>query len=466
MVRTGGPVTFRIQLVGAALVLMAASCTSSAPEPSAVAEPASVPAVGTLSEPPIAVRSVGPEVSASAMADLLQNQLRSVATPFREQLNLDTVRLVGESGDVRAAWLLVDVLRFIQAGPESVALSESLAELTGLELDPFAPGVWVEVTNQLIIWDVPSPDNHRELKKELYGQHEPFWRELFGDDTADVDWRMVTWGGVAPDQRQLDDIAPCRCIPALDHPATTSADDGEWYPDQRIVFGVVINGAARAYPRHMMEVHELVNDTLGGSEIAIPYCTLCGSAQVFLAGEGDDRLVLRTSGLLQRSNKIMFDLKSSSYFDTFTGKAISGELQGLILEQLPIVTATWGEWKAAHPDTTILAEDGGIGRAYDEDPLNGRDLGGPIFPVGPIDARLKPQEQVLGVFLEGQAFAFPVVEARLSLQAGDQLTIEGITLSLDGDGIVARSGGQQLVTHQAFWFAWSQFHPSTLLWVP
>jgi hypothetical protein len=106
--------------------------------------------------------------------------------------------------------------------------------------------------------------------------------------------------------------------------------------------------------------------------LGIPYCTLCGSAQAYrtddavTAGGADEVPVLRTSGLLSRSNKVMYDLRTESVFDTFTGAAVSGPLQdaGVVLEETTVVRTTWGEWKAAHPDTTIIAEDGGVGRSY------------------------------------------------------------------------------------------------------
>jgi hypothetical protein len=45
--------------------------------------------------------------------------------------------------------------------------------------------------------------------------------------------------------------------------------------------------------------------------------------------------VLRTSGLLSRSNKVMYDLNTESIMDTFTGVALSGPLQdaAVTLEQ-------------------------------------------------------------------------------------------------------------------------------------
>jgi hypothetical protein len=61
----------------------------------------------------------------------------------------------------------------------------------------------------------------------------------------------------------------------------------------------------------------------------------------------------------------MYDLDSASVFDTFTGAAVSGALReaGVVLDEVTTVRSTWGEWKAAHPGTSIIAEAGGIGRS-------------------------------------------------------------------------------------------------------
>ena len=181
----------------------------------------------------------------------------------------------------------------------------------------------------------------------------------------------MSWGGVSIDDRPLGATELCErgCIPALDDPILTQAANGDWYPDERIVFGLVIDTDVVALPRNIMEIHEMVNMTVGGRRLGIPYCTLCGSAQAYYTDSvpvGVSVPVLRTSGLLVRSNKVMYDLETSSVFDTFTGRALSGPLQdaGIVLEQATVVVTTWGDWKAAHPMTRIVARDGGIGRTY------------------------------------------------------------------------------------------------------
>lgn len=389
------------------------------------------------------------------------------------QADLD---IISASGDARLGWILADLLRFFQgADVAGFALEDAFETLTGSEVDGSQP--WNSTTNQMIAWDIPAPPDYLEVKRSIFTLIEPGWEPLFDDD-ADVDWRHVSWGGVLIDNRSLGDPAPCArgCIPALDDPAVTFAPGGDWYPDDAIVFGVVINGEARAYPQNIMQVHEMVNDTLGGRRIAIPYCTLCGSAQAYFTDElttdeydvdGFTEPVFRTSGLLIRSNKMMYELGTTSLIDTFLGNATSGPLldEGVVFNQAGVVTSTWAEWKIAHPDTTIVAEDGGIGRSYPADPLRGRDDNGPIFPIGDIDPRLPVQEAVLGIETpSGTPVAIHVASARQLLLSGSELVIDGVTIELAGTGIRAVVDGEDVGAHEAFWFAWSQFEPSTQLW--
>lgn len=382
---------------------------------------------------------------------------------------------VASHDEVRIAWILADVLRFVNA-PDVVAdIGARLQNLLGEDAFSGAgPDLWKNVTNLLIAWDVPAFAEYREYKGRLFTLVEPKWEPFFSDPEATIDWRWLSWGGVFIDDRPLGDTAPCPrgCIPALDDPVVTPASEGDWYPDDAVVFGVTVNGESRAYPKNQMEVHEMVNDTLGGRRIGMPYCTLCGSAQAYLTDQVPEDAttpVLRTSGLLSRSNKVMYDLNTGSVFDTFAGEALSGPLRekGVRLAQTTVVSSTWGAWKEAHPDTTILAADGGLGRSYPDDPLRGRDDQGPIFPVGDVDPRLAVQEQVVGVELaDGTTIAFSRDAALLAIRAGEEVSAAGVRLVQDGDGLraVSMSDGSAISSHQAFWFAWSQFHPDTILW--
>lgn len=133
------------------------------------------------------------------------------------------------------------------------------------------------------------------------------------------------------------------------------------------------------------------------------------------------------------------------------------------------VRSTWGEGRTAHPNTRIIAEDGGIGRSYQLDPLGGRDDNGPIFPIGDADARLDVQELVVGVIAgDGTPIAFPSGQASAIIAARAAVELGGVRLESVGDGFraVDAATGDERAAHEAFWLACSQFHPDTELFVP
>lgn len=409
-----------------------------------------------------------PAFASGPLAAKVRDAVLRVAPSLRERrFPSAAVQIIAASGDARMAWYLHDLMRFVTR--DTVAeLFKAFETLTGAALPP---GSFTAMGDRVLAWNLPAPPGYREMKRDLFLLIEPRWRPFFADADSAIDWRLVGWGGVFIDDRPdatAGQICPRGCIPALDQPAVTDAAGGAWYPDSEPVFGIVIAGEARAYPKNVMEVHEMVNDTLGGRAIAIPYCTLCLSAQAYFTDNVDGfKPLLRTSGLLSRSNKFMYDVRTWSAVDTFTGKAISGPLRdaGITLKQATVVTSSWRAWRAAHPKTTIIAQDGGIGRTYPRDPLGGRDADGPIFPVGNVDPRLGVHDVVLGVMAaDGTPIAFPRAAARLALNAGEQVAMRGVSVRPDGDGLRAFIGAAQTPSHEAFWFAWSQFRPSTLLW--
>ncbi len=389
-----------------------------------------------------------------------------VRTSEWDEAQLDALLVIGESGDVRVAWILSDLIRFTTDPGLNAFLSTAAIELMGLDID--VRHSWRSITDHLIAWDVAAPPGYLKVKRGIYTLIVPQWERIF--QPGDIDWRHLTWGGVGIDDRAFGTTdEPCHCIPAADNPEVTDVDGAGWLEDDDVVFGVVVGGESRAYPRRIMEVREMVNDTLGGRDLGIPYCTLCGSAQAYFTDEmpeGVERPVLRTSGLLIRSNKVMYDLNTFSVFDTFRGNAVTGPLaeRGIVLGQAGVVTTTWGQWRAAHPETTVLVERLALG--HDFDFRNGRDANGPIFPIGDVDERLPVQEDVLGLLTEsGKAVAFPVQTALEALARGETVAFENVRLVLDGGGVRAVDAeGDDLGGHQAFWFAWSQFHPDTELW--
>ncbi|AKS44818.1 Protein of unknown function [Octadecabacter temperatus] len=370
------------------------------------------------------------------------------------------------SEDPRVVWILTDMLRFTwrpEFGAQLIDASTTLMGIDRLEIQHSS-----ELIDYMMAWDMPPYPDYLDNKRAVFTNYIDGWEDIFVE--GDIDWHLVQWGGVNIDARPFGRTdEPCNCIPAADDPEVSTAQEATWLSDDAIVFGITINGESRAYPRRIMEVREMVNDTLGGRDLGIPYCTLCGAMQAYFTDElpvGVERPVLRTSGLLIRSNKVMYDITSGSVFDTFLGHAVTGPLADidLQLDQATVITTDWGTWKETHPDTTVLVESLALGRDFDF--RNGRDANGPIFPVGDVDPRLPVQEDVIGVLTaSGTPVAFQRSTAMVALQNGQTIAFENVHLELDAGGIRAVGDqGEDVGSHQAFWFAWSQFHPETELW--
>lgn len=455
MVHVGPMKKLRIALLAAAMAVLSS--------PVFAQEPAPLPdyVIEAFGTPPDIPQGPLPQDVAAAIDQVL---IFSVSQAFWREGETEAFETLAASDDPRVAWVLADMMRFAWRPEFSVSLADVGTELLGI--DPPRVDARNTMIDHMLAWDVPAYPGYLSDKRTVFTNYLPGLELIFVE--GDIAWEQVSWGGVGIDARpfgQTDQL--CSCIPAADDPEVSTAADAEWLSDDAIVFGIELNGEARAYPRRIMEIREMVNDTLGGRDLAIPYCTLCGAAQAFFTDDmpdGVERPVMRTSGLLSRSNKVMFDIVTYSVFDTFRGIGVTGPLQGLALEQANVITTTWGEWRTQHPDTTVLIEELALGRDWDL--RNTRDADGPIFPVGDVDPRLSVQEDIIGVITaSGQPVAFPRSTAFAALTAGAEVGVEEIRLELYAGGIRAvAQDGTPVGSHQAFWFAWSQFHPDTELW--
>ena len=154
-------------------------------------------------------------------------------------------------------------------------------------------------------------------------------------------------------------------IPSIDSPSFESVDEiGGRLDDGDPVFGVVIDGDARAYPQSILVYHEIVNDEVGGEPVAVTYCPLTGTAMGFSRGDVE----FGVSGDLVNSNLIMYDREGDSRWPQMVATAIAGPLAGASLEEVPVHWSTWGRWRAAYPDSRVLTDETGYVRDYGRDP--------------------------------------------------------------------------------------------------
>ena len=163
-------------------------------------------------------------------------------------------------------------------------------------------------------------------------------------------------------------------IPAVDEPRYTSTEDaGEWLDPDEPVIAVVIGGEARAYPLQILIWHEIANDSLGGTPIAVTFCPLCNSAIVFDRRLDGEVLDFGTTGRLRLSDLVMYDRQTETWWQQLTGTGLIGEHAGRELVRLPAAIVSWHDFRTAFPDATVLSRATGHSRPYGSNPYAGYD---------------------------------------------------------------------------------------------
>lgn len=241
----------------------------------------------------------------------------------------------------------------------------------------------------------------------------------------------IVWGGAAA----------ATGIPTLTNPNLVSAEQANYLAGNERVFGVSINGDARAYPYRIMDWHEMLNDVVGGVPVTLAYCTLCGSGILFdskpegtheLAGTP---LTFGSSGLLYRSNKLMYDQATNSLWNQFTGEPAVGTLarSDLKLTARPLVTTTWKQWRALHPKTRVLDINTGHDRNYHPsgpyaDYFASPDL---LFPAAADSAQGKAKAELYVLRISGSEKSWPLKQFKGGAVINDQ--VGALKLILVGD---------------------------------
>jgi uncharacterized protein DUF3179 len=419
--------------------------------------------------------------------DLLEAQndvLYGVPSKF-----FDALETIHQRGNPDMAAGLIQALKFANSAG-AAPIVDVLTELTGADAGQtwFDWMLWQEQHPEI----VPHP-SFTSVKRELFLRIDPNFEvflkpEHLQREKMKIRLEEITWGGVRKDG-----------IPSLDHPAMIKAAKATYLKADDLVFGVSINGDARAYPLRIMGWHEMFNEVIGGVPVALAYCTLCGSGILFetdVAGR-DTPLVFGSSGFLYRSNKLMFDRETHSLWNQFTGRPVSGPLveSGIELAQRPVVITSWENWQRENPETKVLSEMTGHNRDYGsgvvyKDYFASEDL---MFPTQVDEAEHKQKDYVFGVRKYGGAKAWPLSAFDSTKVLNDGMLDTNLVLIGDaktrtvrayeradflfqqdgaaltsGDGRVWQIGeddltsddGQKLARvagHIAYWFAWNGY---------
>ncbi|MGF1560658.1 MAG: DUF3179 domain-containing protein [Geminicoccaceae bacterium] len=403
-----------------------------------------------------------------------------------EDVRSDALAYFERRGQPDALPALIQARRF--ASQDQSALQDVMVKLAGED-----PGEsWFDWMRWLQAHPEIEPfDGFDALKASLYARIDPdFVLFLHPGVAHEIRLEEVVWGGVHKDG-----------IPALTNPRLIEASAAQYLQDDELVFGIEINGDARAYPLRIMDWHEMFNDVIGGAPVSLAYCTLCGSGILFeTTVEGRDApFIFGSSGFLYRSNKLMYDQATHSLWNQFTGRPVVGPLtgSGIELKTRPVVITSWGAWREDHPDTRVLSLDTGHPRDYRPGRPYGDYFASPelMFPALVSDESLEPKDYVFalrgstsehawplsrfegGAVINDRAGVVPLVligdAATRSVRAyrrpeetvfrpgvaDGTLELGGEVWQISEEALIGPNGQAlaRLPGHVAYWFAWSGY---------
>lgn len=436
--------------------------------------------------------------------------------------------LSGDSGDRDAALerilmakderfiaVLIELLRAAQIGLIPIAdfpvITEALESLSGESFGRDWPA-WIEWYGRS---DLVPPPGFTSWKGRLLSRIDPRFAEFLKDEFPSlIRTEEIQWGGVAVDG-----------IPALNNPEMMEPNQAEYLEPGEPIFGIALNGDARAYPLRIMDWHEMANDVIGGVPVSLAYCTLCGAGIAFDGRARDgNTYTFGSSGFLFRSNKLMYDRETRTLWNQLTGEPVLGELvdSDMRLSILPLVLTTWSDWLEQHPETKVLSINTGHERPYEPGAAYGDYFSdeGTMFPVWQRSDELPAKSRIYALYLEGvpKAYALdrladeevvndvlgdiPIVlvaqrgtveveglnqrvgpvnydsggEVRVyergehsfsrGIRADTLLDQDGSSWEISEDALLGpdRKAFNRVNGHLAYWFGWFAFFPNTLIY--
>jgi len=219
-------------------------------------------------------------------------------------------------------------------------------------------------------------------------------------------------------------------IPSIDSPRFERLNSGTvtgWATrigNAEPVISLVIRDDARAYPLSILIWHEIVNDIVGGTPVAVTYCPLCNSSLAFERTVEDRVLDFGTTGKLRNSDLVMYDRQSESWWQQFGGDAIVGIMSGKRLHLVPSRLESFGRFRERFPQGKVLIPNEPRARNYGRNPYVGYDASGqqPFLYDGSLPHGIDPMERVVAIETRPgyhEAWSLPLLKERGAIESGD-----------------------------------------------
>lgn len=286
--------------------------------------------------------------------------------------------------------------------------------------------------------------------------------------------------------------------PAMTNPDVLTVDEvarlneetrGNYLVSDDVVIGVVVGDVARAYPISVLNIHEVVNDTLGPSgnqvSIAVTYHWPTGAAAVFDRTVAGETLEFGVSGLVYNQNLLMYARRNGepgdeSLWSQLEARAVTGDAAaaGLTLDVLPATLVRWDDWVASHPDTTVIARIERWARRYKDGDPSAYFASDALLPDAVVDPlpphdgpKLKMRVVIVSSGGERRAYSYPLIADQVQESESnawiDRVGGTRVEFSYSRSPELVRvralDPAPDLGVIYALWFAWHAIEPETQL---
>mgnify|MGYP003661460160 FL=1 len=191
---------------------------------------------------------------------------------------------------------------------------------------------------------------------------------------------------------------------------------------------------------------------------------------------GDRVLDFGTTGKLRRSDLVMWDRQTESWWQQFLGQGIIGEMTGKTLKALPARLESWADFRQRAPQGRVLVPNDPGMRNYGANPYAGYDsLPQPFLYDGAMPDGVPPLSRVVsyGDRTEGWSIALLRERGEISLDDGTVLRWKpgqssaldsgDITRGKDVGSVTVQQGGKDIAYFVDFAFAFHAFFPEAAI---
>ena len=226
--------------------------------------------------------------------------------------------------------------------------------------------------------------------------------------------------------------------------------------------GIVVRQGTlvRFYPYQIMRLHEVVEDTVGATALAVTFCELCNVGAVYERTIDGQQLHFRVSNKLDGYDLLLEDEQTGTVWSQVTGQALQGRLAGAQLRAKEHEVISLADFVTRYPYGQVMQLP--VGLNYEVLSYGDAEALPNAEQYIATNRLVHPKTTVLGVVLAGVPYAV-VLENEVKKPFVVRLGGVRATVFTGADGTIGvrNQSGLDLPSTQTYWFLWELHFPQT-----